>query len=137
MASREELLKSLQSGMKLDKNFFLRVYGYDISYPGFSEKVLERLEGLYILYAQQGERHPRELYQATVKEYKDKQLKEGIKAVVAWYAEECRKKWEKRVKEGEEQRKRKEQIMKGLEKMKDGDLLRLWQQRKQKNPEVF
>lgn len=44
MASRRELLDSLKPGMHLDKNFFLKVYGYEITRPGFAEDVIKRLE---------------------------------------------------------------------------------------------
>lgn len=44
MASRQELLSSIHPGMKLDKNFFLKVYGYELSMPGFAEDILSRLE---------------------------------------------------------------------------------------------
>ena len=37
MASREELLASIRPGMELTKNFFLRIYGYELSFPGFAE----------------------------------------------------------------------------------------------------
>ena len=44
MASRRELLDGIRPGMKLDKNFFLKVYGYEMTTPGFAEDVLTRLE---------------------------------------------------------------------------------------------
>lgn len=44
MASREELLASIRPGMELTKNFFLRIYGYELSFPGFAEVALTRLE---------------------------------------------------------------------------------------------
>ncbi len=44
MASRRELLDGIRPGMKLDKNFFLKVYGYEMTTPGFAEDVLIRLE---------------------------------------------------------------------------------------------
>ena len=44
MASRRELLDSLKPGMHLNKNFFLKVYGYEITRPGFAEDVIKRLE---------------------------------------------------------------------------------------------
>lgn len=44
MASRRELLDSLKPGMHLDKNFFLKIYGYDITRPGFADDVIRRLE---------------------------------------------------------------------------------------------
>ncbi|MEJ8760608.1 hypothetical protein [Enterocloster sp. HCN-30185] len=37
MASREELLQSIRPDMRLDKCFFLRIYGYELTGPGFSE----------------------------------------------------------------------------------------------------
>lgn len=42
MPSREELLQNIQPGMKLDKNFFLRIYGYSITTPEFTAEALER-----------------------------------------------------------------------------------------------
>lgn len=44
MASREELMNSIQPGMRLDRNFFLKVYGYELTYPGFAELALAKLE---------------------------------------------------------------------------------------------
>lgn len=44
VASRRELLDSLKPGMHLDKNFFLKVYGHEITRPGFAENVIKRLE---------------------------------------------------------------------------------------------
>ena len=41
MASRRELLDSLKPGMHLDKNFFLKIYGYDITRPGFADDVIK------------------------------------------------------------------------------------------------
>lgn len=126
MPSREELLQGIQPGMKLTKAFFMRVYGYEITYPGFAEVALGRLEAIGC-----GKAH--EYYQAFTAEYeagRDAELKE----VAVWYRLECEKKWKK---EGEEQRKRKDKIMNGLGKMSDGDLLKLWQQRKQQIQGVF
>ena len=44
MAGSRELLDSLKPGMHLDKNFFLKVYGHEITRPGFAENVIKRLE---------------------------------------------------------------------------------------------
>ena len=44
MASREELLESIRPDMKLTKNFFMKIYGYEISFPGFAEIPLTELE---------------------------------------------------------------------------------------------
>lgn len=126
MPSREELLQDIQPGMKLTKAFFMRIYGYEITYPGFAEVALGRLEAI-------GCGKARGYYQSFTAEYEagmDAELKE----VAVWYRLECEKKWKK---EGEEQRKRKDKIMNGLGKMSDGDLLKLWQQRKQQIQGVF
>lgn len=40
MASREGLLQSIQPDMKLDRAFFLKVYGYEITWPGFEETAI-------------------------------------------------------------------------------------------------
>lgn len=129
MASREELLQGIQPGMKLTKAFFLRIYGYEITYPGFASVALDRLEAAGCGKAQ-------EYYQTFTAEYeagRDAELKE----VAHWYVSECRKKWKTEQKEGEEQRKRKEQAMNGLERMSDSELLKLWQRKKQQSQGVF
>ena len=59
MVSREELLQSIRPSMKLDRAFFLRVYGYEITWPGFVETALHRFEVL-------GCTRAREYYQKTV-----------------------------------------------------------------------
>ena len=41
MAGSRELLDSLKPGMYLDKNFFLKVYGHEITSPGFAENVIK------------------------------------------------------------------------------------------------
>lgn len=95
-ASREELLQSIRSGMKLDKNFFLRIYGYSITTPEFAAEALDKLERIYILYAHQGEMHPRERYKAVVAEYEalDRQR---MKEAGEWYAKELKNRQERRV----------------------------------------
>lgn len=52
MASREELLQSIQPGMKLDKAFFLKIYGYELTWPGFAETAIKALEaaGLSLIH---------------------------------------------------------------------------------------
>lgn len=65
MASRRELLDSLKPGMHLDKNFFLKIYGYDITRPGFADDVIRRLEIL-------GCSKARDYYTCIVSEYNHK-----------------------------------------------------------------
>ena len=46
MASRRELLDSISCDMRLDKSFFMKIYGYELTWPGFAEDALTRLEFL-------------------------------------------------------------------------------------------
>lgn len=65
MAGSRELLDSLKPGMHLDKNFFLKVYGHEITRPGFAENVIKRLEIL-------GCSKAREYYTCVVTEFEYK-----------------------------------------------------------------
>lgn len=94
MASREELLQSIGPDMRLDKWFFLRIYGYEITWPGFAEVALQRLEIM-------GCSKARNYYSCIVAEYEHNR-EEELKEVASWYAEECRKEWDRKV--GEQQR---------------------------------
>lgn len=80
MASRKELLDSLKPGMHLDKNFFLKVYGYEITRPGFADDVIKRLEFL-------GCSKAREYYTCTVAEVEYKREQE-FKEVARWYVKQ-------------------------------------------------
>lgn len=79
MASREELLKSIKPGMKLTKNFFLQIYGYELTWPGFAENALTRLEIL-------GCNKARNYYTCMVAEYNHNHEKE-MKNVAKWLKE--------------------------------------------------
>lgn len=98
--SREELLQSIQLGMKLDKAFFLKIYGYELTWPGFKETAIKVLEDA-------GCSRAREYYDSVVGEY-EKGYKEQMKEVGRWYLEECGKEWKKKVKEGEVKRRQEE-----------------------------
>lgn len=82
MAGSRELLDSLKPGMHLDKNFFLKVYGHEITSPGFAENVIKRLEIL-------GCSKAREYYTCVVPvtefEYKHEQ---EMKEVAKWFAKQ-------------------------------------------------
>ena len=69
MAGSRELLDSLKPGMHLDKNFFLKVYGHEITSPGFAENVIKRLEIL-------GCSKAREYYTCVVTEFEYKHEQE-------------------------------------------------------------
>ena len=88
MASREELLQSIRPDMRLNKAFFMRVYGYEITWPGFAEVALQRLEEI-------GCSKAREYYGGFVAENEAHYAVE-LKEAGKWYAEQIQKKEEKR-----------------------------------------
>lgn len=93
-ASRLELLESIRPGMKLDKNFFLRIFGYSMTTPEFAAEALERLKAA-------GCSKAHTYYEDIVKGYED-EYKEKIRPVAQEYAKELDRKWKQ--KEGEERR---------------------------------
>ena len=99
--SKEELLASIRPDMKLTWDFFKRIYGYSLYEPEFAERALTTLEA-------NGCRLARNYYLAWVSKYKAERDAE-MKKVAAWYAEECKRQWEKRQKEGERERARQQQ----------------------------
>lgn len=117
MASREELLQSIRPGMKLNRAFFLKVYGYEITWPGFQDTAIKALEDA-------GCSKAREYYDSVVGEY-EKGYREQMKEVGKWYLEECKMKREKKQKGSEEQRR--QEIMKVLHQKSDRELLSLLQ----------
>ena len=84
MTSKQELLDSIQPGMKLTKNFFMRIYGYELTYPGYAAQALAELERI-------GCSRAREYYQRFVGEY-EKEHDETMKNVAAWYIKQETKK---------------------------------------------
>ena len=117
MASREELLQGIHLEMKLNKAFFLKVYGYEISFPGFADEVIKALNDA-------GCSRAREYYDKAVSEYEQKHDEE-MKEVAAWYRKECEKQWQNRQMGGEE--KRKWRIIQDLHQKNDRELLSLLQ----------
>lgn len=97
MPSREELLQSIQPDMKLDKAFFLRVYGYEISYPGFSETAIKALEDA-------GCSKARNYYEQITTEYENK-YHEGQREAAERYSKQLYEKWERQERTGDETRK--------------------------------
>jgi hypothetical protein len=96
-ASREQLLQSISPDMKLTKGFFRKIYGYELSFPGFREWAISTLEAVGCTMA-------RAYYNDIIGEYQ-RTTEEGLKPVVASYLKECDQKWEQKQKRGEEQRK--------------------------------
>ena len=93
MASREELLQSIRPDMKLDRAFFLKVYGYEISFPGFKDIAIKALNEV-------GCNRAEEHYNRIVSEYEQKQ-NESIKPVAERLAKQWQEDWNRFVKENE------------------------------------
>lgn len=120
MVSRQELLKSIHPAMKLDRPFFMKVYGYEITWPGFAEAALSQLE-------EAGCSRAREYYDRFVSEY-EKKHEEEMRKVAAWYLGHDLN--GKKVKELRKQREA-EQMKVGLRQKSDRELLTLLQKLKQ------
>lgn len=103
MPSKEELLSSINPNMRLDKNFLKKIYAYNMSDPLFADKAITALESA-------GCSKARKYYDDWVSEYETAHEKE-MKKVAAWYAKECEKRWEEKLKEGEERRKQEEKTL--------------------------
>ena len=95
-ASKEQLLQSIGPTMNLTKGFFKRVYGYELTWPGFADQAIKALEAA-------GCSRARQYYDMVAGEC-DRQYEADLAGVACWYAGECTKEWGKRRKEGEEQR---------------------------------
>ena len=109
MPSREELLQSIHPDMKLYKSFFLKIYGYEITQPGFAETALRALEDA-------GCSKARSYYTSIVDAYERKRDEE-LKPVAKWLREKIDSDFEKRVKEYERKQgdeKRKQEITQNL-----------------------
>lgn len=55
--NKQQLLESIHPGMKLDKFFFLKVYGYEISFPGFADQAVKALEDAKAILRKEGCTH--------------------------------------------------------------------------------
>lgn len=117
MASRQELLSSISPQMRLDKSFFMKVYGYELTWSGFAEEALARLEIL-------GCSRARGYYTCIVVEYEYKHEKE-LKQVAEWYGkQDFRRKEVKKPRSKQEA----EQLTKtSLQQKSDKELLTLLQ----------
>lgn len=113
MPNKEELLSSIKPDMRLTKDFFKRIYGYEISFPGFADQAIIALEAA-------GCSHAREYYISWVSEYETKHNAE-LKEVARWYHSQLEQEWEKRLRGGEVKRTQKE----NLQQMSDSDLITL------------
>lgn len=114
-ANKKQLLQSIGPGMNLTKGFFRKIYGYEISWPGFADQAIKALEDA-------GCSRARTYYVEIIGEYQ-RQQDESIKPVAAWYVEKLDNEWKKGQREGEEERKRQKNSSR-QERWKDlGELL--------------
>lgn len=95
-ASSEMLIQSINPAMHLTKNFFLRIYGYEISRPGFAEQAMSTL-------AAAGCSRAREYYNQVTQDY-GKKHEEELKGVV----QECATEDEKMEQKGSEEQRLRE-----------------------------
>ena len=100
--------------MPLTKAFFLKIYGYELTWPGSAERCLQRLEEL-------GSSRARKLYAAVVADYEEKQEK-TTQEVAAWYAEQLERKYSNKEVRAWNQ-KEAERLRAGLQEKSDEELL--------------
>lgn len=106
---KDELLHSFGTGMKLYKSTFLKIYGYELTYPGYAEKALSWLEML-------GCSKARIYYSGVVAEYEHQHEKE-MKSAAHWYKGQCENEFENM------KRKAVRESREDLKKMSNSELL--------------
>lgn len=77
LPNKERLLESIDPDMKLYKSTFKKIYGYEISFPGYADQALAELE-------KAGCSKAREYYQRIAGEI-EKEHDEMMKRVGEWY----------------------------------------------------
>lgn len=98
MPDKGKFFDSLVSGMKLYKSTFLKIYGYDISTPGFANEALAKLKGLGCSKAE-------EYYKGIVSE-REEERERMMKEAAAWYRRNSTREFAKGQKGGGEPRER-------------------------------
>ena len=104
----QELLQSVRPDMRLTKDFFKRLYGWELDYPGFADQAIGALEAA-------GCSRAREYYDNWVREY-EAERDAVLKRVSVWYGEELKRR--RAEKERQVRKERKEQEIELLEKKK-------------------
>ena len=106
--------------MKLDRAFFLKVYGYEISFPGFKDIAIKALNEVGCSRAE-------EHYNRIVSEYEQKQ-NESIKPVAERLVKQWQEDWNRFVKDNERKAGKelsKQKIISDLHQKSDRELLNL------------
>ncbi len=94
--SRESFLSTFRTNMKLYRSTFMKIYGYELTWPGFAEEAITRLEIL-------GCSRAREYYTCIVAEYEHNHEKEMIN-VAEWYRKRLEGSEEPRTRQQETER---------------------------------
>ena len=109
LPTKELLLDSISHDMILRKSFFLKVYGYEITWPGYSEKAIKALEDA-------GCSKAREYYEQITTEYED-EYQEKLKDAAEWYQKKLNDEWERKERDynrKEGNKLRKQQVLSNL-----------------------
>lgn len=114
MTGREELLQSIRPEMRLNRAFFLKVYGLEISFPGFAGQAISALK-------EAGCSRAGQYYNAIVSDYERKRDAE-LRSVARTYRERCEVEWQRLLKEAERGSRWKQE---DLQRMSDADLIAL------------
>lgn len=124
LPTKEKLLQSIGSDMILRKSFFVKVYGYEMSYPGYAHKVIKMLEGV-------GCSKAHSYYEMVVKE-RESYLNEKIKPIAEWLRNQISIEYEKVIKRTDKRgdELRKARIVQDLHQKSDRELLNLLQSMK-------
>lgn len=116
----QQLLDSIRPGMSLNEEFFKRIYGYELTWPGFAEIALTKLE-------EAGSTKSRKYYEQFSQKYEN-ESKEILRNVSIWYSDQLEKereridrkevrKWKKNVSKMSQK-----ELLNSLESFKDAAL---------------
>lgn len=86
-------MESIKPGMKLNKNFFMRIYAYELTWTGFKDVAIKQLNDA-------GCSHALEYYNQIVGEY-EKEQEQTLKEVAHWYRQQCNADYERKKKDAE------------------------------------
>ena len=120
---REPFLAALSPGMRLFKSTFKKILGYEMTWPGFAEEALSRLEEM-------GCTRAREYYE-TVRSECQQEHDRMKKSVAEWYSGETERKVVRESRTEKEAEQLKEQLRAGLQQKSDRELLTLLQRLRQ------
>ncbi len=124
--NKEALLDQMHTGMHLYRSTFKKIYGYELSYPGFAEQAISRLGDLGCKKA----RHYYEVVRGKIEEQYDQDMKKAG----AWFREQCekeRKELQRKAVIESRKEQEAEQLKADLQQKSDRELLILLQRLKQ------